>query len=143
MKMAQKQSSVLKFFQPTRHMLVIASTWYFLILVHISNIVTNLQVEKLRTLNCENIVEYKQCVDILGADQISKTLGIIMMRHRENVATKFKEKPASPYLIWKFIRDVSNALRELHRLQIIHRDVKPGNVVLGMTILEFQFNLTL
>jgi len=54
-----------------------------------------------------------------------------MELHDYNVNEFLKSRKITPYLMWLFIKDVSNALRKIHKQNISHRDLKPANVVVG------------
>lgn len=41
------------------------------------------------------------------------------------------EKMLGPTEVLKIAKDVTTALKEIHRIEIVHRDIKPGNILVG------------
>lgn len=66
--------------------------------------------------------------DVCSADEYVTVLESYV--EGETLADILKEKELSTNKALKYIADICNALEFLHNLNIIHRDVKPGNIII-------------
>lgn len=82
--------------------------------------------EALRRLNHPNIVKCRESFESEGRFYL-----VLDYVGGGSLRSRLREGPIQPELAINWMLDVADALTRAHRLQIVHRDVKPDNILLS------------
>jgi serine/threonine protein kinase len=80
--------------------------------------------DKLQGIKAEHLVE------VLDTAQVGDELLLVMERAEGSLDDLLGERRLSEQEAINVLRDIAAGLRELHQASVIHRDLKPGNVLL-------------
>jgi serine/threonine protein kinase len=97
------------------------------------------EVHSLRRLHHPNVIR------LLGSvyNPSPQTYGLVLEYCHAGDLSAALHRPTPPNFFWKIADDVANGMSYLHRKQILHRDIKPGNVLLDGDVAGGNFTAKL
>lgn len=97
------------------------------------------EVHSLRRLHHPNVIR------LLGSvyNPSPQTYGLVLEYCSSGDLSSALQRPTPPNFFWKVADDVANGMSYLHRKQILHRDIKPGNILLDGDVVGGNFTAKL
>lgn len=96
------------------------------------------EVDILKTLNHKNIIKFLDSF----FDKTTKDLCIVMEYcDRGDITSYLPKINKDEHSVWRFVSTLSSALMYLHENNVIHRDIKPQNILCKSSGSSFTFKL--